>query len=66
MSRCPVLASRPAAHSQPLTGHAACRVQILPAVYLFIMRSFKATPSQLGTMTLCRAAMQVYAVSNPL
>ena len=33
--------------------------QVLPAVYLFIMRSLKCTPSQLGTLTLCRALVQV-------
>ena len=33
--------------------------QVLPAVYFFIMRSLKCTPSQLGTLTLCRALVQV-------
>lgn len=32
---------------------------ILPAVYFFIGRSLNATLSQLGTLTLCRAVVQV-------
>ena len=28
--------------------------QVLPAVYLYIARSLKATPTQLGTVALCR------------
>lgn len=38
--------------------------QVLPAVYFFIMRSLKCTPSQLGTLTLCRALVQ--AMSSPV
>ncbi|KAK9801849.1 hypothetical protein WJX73_001027 [Symbiochloris irregularis] len=38
--------------------------QVLPAVYFFIMRSLKCTPSQLGTLTLCRALVQ--ALSSPI
>ena len=38
--------------------------QILPALYNFIGRSFNATPSQLGTLTLCRALVQ--ALSSPI
>ena len=34
-------------------------VQVLPAVYLFIGKSLHATPAQLGTLTLCRALVQV-------
>ena len=34
--------------------------QVLPAVYYFIGRSLKATPAQLGTLTLCRALVQVW------
>ena len=34
--------------------------QILPALYNFIGLSFNATPSQLGTLTLCRALVQAY------
>ena len=33
--------------------------QVLPAVYYFIGRSLNATPAQLGTLTLCRAMVQV-------
>lgn len=33
--------------------------QVLPAVYYFIGRSLNATPAQLGTLTLCRALVQV-------
>ena len=38
--------------------------QILPALYNFIGHSFQATPSQLGTLTLCRAMVQ--ALSSPV
>ncbi|KAL0030933.1 hypothetical protein WJX79_002316 [Trebouxia sp. C0005] len=38
--------------------------QILPALYSFIGHSFQATPSQLGTLTLCRAMVQ--ALSSPI
>lgn len=38
--------------------------QILPALYNFIGLSFHATPSQLGTLTLCRALVQ--ALSSPI
>jgi hypothetical protein len=38
--------------------------QILPAVYNFIGRTFDATPSQLGALTLSRALMQ--AVTSPI
>ena len=38
--------------------------QVLPAVYFFIMKSLKCTPSQLGTMTLCRALVQVGTVPS--
>ena len=38
--------------------------QILPALYNFIGQSFHATPSQLGTLTLCRAFVQ--ALSSPI
>ena len=38
--------------------------QILPALYNFIGLSFRATPSQLGTLTLCRALVQ--ALSSPI
>ena len=34
-------------------------LQVLPAVYLFVGRSLNATPVQLGTLTLCRAMVQV-------
>jgi hypothetical protein len=37
---------------------------VLPSVYLFIARSLRASPSQLGLMTLCRALMQ--ALSSPI
>jgi hypothetical protein len=37
---------------------------VLPAVYLFIAQSLKASPSQLGLMTLCRALMQ--ALASPI
>lgn len=33
--------------------------QVLPAVYYFVGRSLNATPAQLGTLTLCRALVQV-------
>jgi hypothetical protein len=33
--------------------------QILPAVYKYIGSSLHATPTQLGTITLCRALVQV-------
>ena len=36
--------------------------QVLPAVYYFIGRSLQATPAQLGTLTLCRAMVQVHLV----
>ena len=32
--------------------------QILPALYSFVGKSFQASPSQLGTLTLCRALLQ--------
>ena len=32
--------------------------QVLPAVYLYIARSLKATPTQLGTVVLCRCALR--------
>ncbi|GBF89652.1 MFS general substrate transporter [Raphidocelis subcapitata] len=38
--------------------------QVLPAVYLFVGSSLSATPSQLGTLTLCRALVQT--LSSPL
>ena len=38
--------------------------QILPALYSFVGRSFNASPSQLGTLTLCRALVQ--ALSSPI
>lgn len=38
--------------------------QMLPAVYRFIGASWGATPTQLGTLTLCRALVQ--ALSSPL
>ena len=38
--------------------------QILPAVYNFIGRTFDATPSQLGALTLSRAFMQ--AITSPV
>ena len=34
-------------------------LQVLPAVYLFIGKALHATPAQLGTLTLCRALVQV-------
>ena len=34
-------------------------MQVLPAVYLFIGKALHATPAQLGTLTLCRALVQV-------
>lgn len=37
---------------------------ILPAVYLFMGRSLNATPSQLGTVTFCRAVVQT--LSSPI
>ncbi|PSC76181.1 MFS general substrate transporter [Micractinium conductrix] len=41
-----------------------CDEQILPAVYAWVGASFKATPTQLGAITLGRAMMQ--ALSSPL
>ena len=38
--------------------------QILPALYNFVGQSFSASPSQLGTLTLCRALVQ--ALSSPI
>ena len=38
--------------------------QILPAVYNFIGRTFDATPSQLGALTLSRAFTQ--AITSPV
>jgi len=40
--------------------------QVLPAVYYFIGRSLNATPAQLGTLTLCRAMVQVCPLSGCL
>lgn len=37
--------------------------QVLPAVYHFISRSMHASPSQLGTLTLCRAMVQASSIS---
>lgn len=37
---------------------------VLPALYLFIAKSLRASPSQLGVVTLCRALTQ--AVSSPI
>ncbi len=37
---------------------------VLPAVYLFVARSFNATPTQLATITLARALVQ--ALASPL
>ena len=37
--------------------------QVLPAVYYFVGRSLNATPAQLGTLTLCRALVQVQPIS---
>ena len=37
---------------------------VLPALYLSIAASLRASPSQLGVLTLCRALMQ--ALSSPL
>lgn len=37
---------------------------ILPALYLYIGRSLGASPSQLGSLTLCRALVQ--ALASPL
>jgi hypothetical protein len=49
-----------AAHSQPITHPcSSTTLQVLPAVYLFVGRSLNATPVQLGTLTLCRAMVQV-------
>jgi hypothetical protein len=39
-------------------------MQVLPAVYLFVGRSLNATPVQLGTLTLCRAMVQVRQTSR--
>lgn len=38
--------------------------QILPALYNYVGQSFQASPSQLGTLTLCRALLQ--AISSPV
>lgn len=38
--------------------------QILPALYNYVGQSFQASPSQLGTLTLCRALLQ--AISSPI
>ena len=38
--------------------------QILPALYNYVGHSFQASPSQLGTLTLCRALLQ--AMSSPV
>ena len=38
--------------------------QVLPAVYYFIGRSLNASPAQLGTLTLCRAMVQVGFVAQ--
>ena len=40
--------------------------QVLPAVYYFIGRSLNATPAQLGTLTLCRALVQVCTTNSSL
>lgn len=40
-------------------------LQVLPAVYLFVGRSLNATPVQLGTLTLCRAMVQVGPHGSP-
>lgn len=40
-------------------------LQVLPAVYLFVGRSLNATPVQLGTLTLCRAMVQVRLLLLP-
>lgn len=37
--------------------------QVLPAVYYFVGRSLNATPAQLGTLTLCRALVQVHSTA---
>ncbi len=41
------------------TAHWCLLLQVLPAVFYFIGRSLSATPAQLGTLTLCRALVQV-------
>jgi hypothetical protein len=38
--------------------------QLLPSVYFYVGCAFHATPSQLGTITLCRALVQ--ALASPL
>lgn len=38
--------------------------QILPAMYTYVGQSLQASPSQLGTLTLCRALLQ--AMSSPI
>eukprot|EP01024_Parvocaulis_polyphysoides_P017133 TRINITY_DN17576_c0_g1_i2.p1 TRINITY_DN17576_c0_g1~~TRINITY_DN17576_c0_g1_i2.p1 ORF type:complete len:135 (+),score=12.02 TRINITY_DN17576_c0_g1_i2:46-405(+) len=38
--------------------------QMLPAAFIFIGRSLNASPSQLGTITFCRALVQ--ALSSPI
>ena len=40
--------------------------QVLPAVYLFAGTSWKATPVQLGQITLCRALVQVRCSSQSM
>ena len=39
-------------------------LQVLPAVYLFIGKALHATPAQLGTLTLCRALVQVTTLTR--
>ena len=41
-----------------------CAWQVLPSVYLFIGASLHATPAQLGTLTLCRAMVQVNLIRH--
>jgi len=38
--------------------------QVLPSVYYFAGKAWGATPSQLGSITLCRALVQVFKDSN--
>jgi hypothetical protein len=38
--------------------------QLLPSVYFYVGCAFHASPSQLGTITLCRALVQ--ALASPL
>ena len=38
--------------------------QVLPAVFLFIGASLHASPAQLGTLTLCRAMVQVSLIRH--